>query len=46
VTTAVDVFNKLAQVSVETNDAGALVDLCADDVVFEFPFAPSRTWSS
>jgi uncharacterized protein len=40
VTTAVDVFTKLAQVGVETNDAGALVDLCADDVVFEFPFAP------
>jgi uncharacterized protein len=39
-TTAVDVFTKLAQVGVETNDAGALVDLCADDVVFEFPFAP------
>jgi len=39
-TTAGDVFTKLAQVGVETNDAGALVDLCADDVVFEFPFAP------
>jgi ketosteroid isomerase-like protein len=39
-TTAVDVFNKLAQVSVETNDSGAMLDLCADDVVFEFPFAP------
>jgi uncharacterized protein len=39
-TTAADVFSKLAQVSVETNDTGALLDLCADDVVFEFPFAP------
>jgi uncharacterized protein len=38
--TAVDAFSKLAQVSVETNDRGALLDLCADDVVFEFPFAP------
>jgi ketosteroid isomerase-like protein len=38
--TAVDVFNKLAQVGVGTNDSGALLDLCADDVVFEFPFAP------
>ena len=39
-TTAVDVFNKLAQVGVGVNDSGALLDLCADDVVFEFPFAP------
>jgi uncharacterized protein len=39
-TTAVDVFKELAQVSVETSDATALVDLCADDVVFDFPFAP------
>jgi uncharacterized protein len=39
-TTAVDVFSKLAQVSVGTNDSGALLGLCADDVVFEFPFAP------
>jgi len=39
-TTAVDMFNKLAQ-SVGTGDVGALVDLCADDVVFEFPFAPA-----
>jgi ketosteroid isomerase-like protein len=39
-TTAVDVFSKLAQVSVAGNDSGALLDLCADDVVFEFPFAP------
>lgn len=39
-TTAVDVFSKLAQVGVQTGDIGALVDLCADDVVFEFPFAP------
>jgi uncharacterized protein len=38
-TTAVDMFNKLAQ-NVGTGDVGALVDLCADDVVFEFPFAP------
>jgi uncharacterized protein len=39
-TTAVDVFSKLGQVGVGTNDIGALIDLCADDVVFEFPFAP------
>jgi len=39
-TTAVDVFNKLAKASVGGNDSGALLDLCADDVVFEFPFAP------
>jgi len=39
-TTAVDVFSKLAQVGVEANGTGALLDLCADDVVFEFPFAP------
>jgi uncharacterized protein len=39
-TTAVDVFSKLAHVGVQTGDIGALVDLCADDVVFEFPFAP------
>jgi len=39
-TTAVDVFGKLAQAGVEANDTGALLDLCADDVVFEFPFAP------
>jgi len=39
-TTAVDVFSKLAQVGVGTNDIGAMLDLCADDVVFEFPFAP------
>ena len=39
-TTAVDVFSKLARVGVQTGDIGALVDLCADDVVFEFPFAP------
>jgi uncharacterized protein len=38
--TAVDVFSKLAQAGVGTGDIGALVDLCADDVVFEFPFAP------
>jgi hypothetical protein len=35
--TAVDVFSKLAQASVTANDSGALLDLCADDVVFEFP---------
>jgi uncharacterized protein len=40
VTTAVDVFSKLARVRVETNDIGALLGLCAEDVVFEFPFAP------
>jgi uncharacterized protein len=39
-TTAVDVYHKLARQGVETGDIGALVDLCADDVVFEFPFAP------
>lgn len=39
-TTAVDVFNKLAQQGVGTGDTEAMVDLCADDVVFEFPFAP------
>jgi uncharacterized protein len=38
-TTAVGMFSKLAQ-NVGTGDVGALVDLCADDVVFEFPFAP------
>jgi len=40
VITAVDVFSKLAQAVVDTNDSGALADLCAEDVVFEFPFAP------
>ena len=39
-TTAVDVFGKLARLGVGANDSGALLDLCADDVVFEFPFAP------
>jgi uncharacterized protein len=39
-TTAVEVFGKLAQQSVATQDSAAMVDLCADDVVFEFPFAP------
>ena len=39
-TTAVEVFNQLAQVSMESNDSTALVGLCTDDVVFEFPFAP------
>jgi len=39
VTTAVEVFSKLAA-GVSSNDSGALVDMCADDVVFEFPFAP------
>jgi uncharacterized protein len=38
-TTAVDVFGKLAQ-GVGTGDIAAMVHLCADDVVFEFPFAP------
>ena len=38
-TTAVEVFSKLAA-GVSSNDSGALVDMCADDVVFEFPFAP------
>jgi uncharacterized protein len=36
---AVDVFNELAR-RVAAGEVGALVDLCADDVVFEFPFAP------
>ncbi len=43
-TTAVDVFTTMAQVLArqgdEANEAGGLIDLCADDVVFEFPFAP------
>jgi len=39
-TTALEVFSKLAQAGVSSNDSGALVDMCADDVVFEFPFAP------
>jgi uncharacterized protein len=39
-TTAVDVFGKLARVSVGASDSGALLGLCADDVMFEFPFAP------
>jgi uncharacterized protein len=39
VTTAVEVFTKLAE-GVATNNGDALIDLCADDVVFEFPFAP------
>jgi uncharacterized protein len=38
-TTAVDVFNTLTQ-QLATGDSNALVDLCTDDVVFEFPFAP------
>jgi len=39
VTTAVDVFNELAQ-GVAAGEVRTLVDLCAEDVVFEFPFAP------
>jgi len=39
-TTAIDVFSKLARLGIGANDSGALLDLCADDVVFEFPFAP------
>lgn len=39
-TTAVEVFNKVAQLSMESQDSAAMVDLCTDDVVFEFPFAP------
>jgi uncharacterized protein len=39
-TTAVDLFHKLAQAGVRANETGATLDLCADDVVFEFPFAP------
>ncbi|MHA6757571.1 nuclear transport factor 2 family protein [Streptacidiphilus sp. PAMC 29251] len=38
-TTAVEVFNKLAE-GVATGNSDALIDLCAEDVVFEFPFAP------
>ena len=38
-TTAVDVFNELAQ-GVAAGEVRTLVDLCAEDVVFEFPFAP------
>jgi len=43
-TTALDVFGRLAQAltaqSGGPGDSSAMVDLCADDVVFEFPFAP------
>lgn len=39
-TTAVDVIGKLAQQGVVTGDSAALLDMCVDDVVFEFPFAP------
>lgn len=39
-TTAVEVFGKVAQASMESKDSAAMVDLCTDDVVFEFPFAP------
>ena len=43
-TTAVDVFTELArqlaQQGAGAGDIGAWLDLCADDVVFEFPFAP------
>lgn len=43
-TTAVDVVNTLAQQLTQqgfgAGDTSAMVDLCADDVVFEFPFAP------
>jgi len=39
-TTAVEVFNKLAE-GVATGNGDALIDLCAEDVVFEFPFAPA-----
>ena len=39
-TTAAEVFTKVAEVSMESNDSAAMVDLCTDDVVFEFPFAP------
>ena len=39
-TTAVDVFGELARRTAETGAAAAMLDLCADDVVFEFPFAP------
>jgi len=38
-TTAIEVFNKLAE-GIATGNGDALIDLCADDVVFEFPFAP------
>jgi ketosteroid isomerase-like protein len=36
----VEVFNKVARVSMESTDPAALASLCVDDVVFEFPFAP------
>lgn len=37
--TAVDVVNEMMSRMAGEGD-GALIDLCADDVVFEFPFAP------
>ena len=39
-TTAVDVIGRLAQQGVVTGDSAELLDMCVDDVVFEFPFAP------
>jgi ketosteroid isomerase-like protein len=39
-TTAVEVFNKMTEATMESSDPKALIGLCADDVVFEFPFAP------
>jgi uncharacterized protein len=38
--TAVEVFEK-ALPAIRSGGAGALLDLCADEVVFEFPFAPA-----
>ncbi|MDX6741532.1 nuclear transport factor 2 family protein [Actinocorallia sp. A-T 12471] len=35
-----DVFGRLAAVSVEGGGPEAMLDLCGEDVVFEFPFAP------
>lgn len=43
--TAVDVVNTMARQLAEQNagagGTAAMVDLCTDDVVFEFPFAPA-----
>ncbi|GHF71974.1 hypothetical protein FHX82_000761 [Amycolatopsis bartoniae] len=39
-TTAVDVFGELARQTAESGAVEVMLDLSADDVVFEFPFAP------
>jgi uncharacterized protein len=43
-TTALEVFSELARQLTSQNDdtkaSSAMLDRCADDVVFEFPFAP------